>query len=47
MIIVTMPVLADPKEQEEIRKALLNLAAQANQELDEIRARIAVLEAAP
>lgn len=43
MIIPTMPVLQDAKDQDEVRKALLNLAAQLNTELDEIRALIAAL----
>lgn len=41
MIVPTMPVLTDPKDQEEVRKALLELARQMNQELDTIRASIA------
>jgi len=43
MILPIMPVLNDPKDREEVRKALLNLAAQLNQELDTIRAQIAAL----
>lgn len=43
MIIPTMPVLQDVKDQEEVRKVILNLAAQLNTELAEIRALIAAL----
>jgi hypothetical protein len=43
MINPTMPELADPKDQEEVRKALLNISSQLNAELDEIRAQIKAL----
>lgn len=47
MIIPQLPVLDDKKAQEEVRKALLNLALQLNEELDAIRVRLDVLEATP
>jgi len=47
MIIATLPELKDAKDREEVRKALLNLAVQLNQELDAIRARLDALEATP
>ena len=37
MIIPTKPVIADPKTQEEVRKALQSLADQMNRELNAIR----------
>lgn len=40
MIVPTMPILTDPNDQEEVRKALLELARQLNIELDVIRASI-------
>ncbi len=43
MIQPIMPVLTDPKDTEEVRKALLNIASQLNQELDAIRADIIAL----
>ncbi len=42
MITTTMPILTDPKDQEEVRKALLELVRQLNRELDAIRAFIAM-----
>lgn len=43
MITAPMPVLTDPKDQEEVRKALINITAQLNKELDDIRAQIDAL----
>lgn len=43
MITPPMPLLIDPKDQDEVRKALINIAAQLNKELDDIRAQIAAL----
>jgi len=40
MIQAPMPSIEDKKIQEEVRKALLNLAAQLNAELDAIRAKL-------
>lgn len=44
MITPTAPVLSNDKDTEEVRKALLNIAAQLNAELDAIRAQIAALK---
>lgn len=43
MINAPMPSIEDPKVQEEVRKALLNMAAQINTELDALRAQIQAL----
>ena len=44
MIIAPMPSIPDdPKIQEEVRKALINMAAQLNTELDALRAQIQAL----
>lgn len=43
MIIAPMPVLKDKDDQEEVRKAFVNLALQLNKELDKIKADIAAL----
>lgn len=40
MIIPPMPTLDDKATQEEVRKALVNIAFQLNKELDAIRARL-------
>jgi hypothetical protein len=40
MIIAPMPTFDDAKIQEEVRKALINIAAQLNAELDAIRAKL-------
>lgn len=48
MIAPVMPVIPhDKKAEEEVRKALVNLAAQLNQELENIKARLDVLESTP
>ena len=43
MINSPMPSIEDPKIQEEVRKALINLVAQLNTELDALRAQIQAL----
>lgn len=47
MIVPINPELIEAKDKEEVRKALLDLVLKLNQELDDIRARVDVLEAAP
>lgn len=47
MIVPQLPVLEDKKAQEEIRKAILDLARQLNDEINAINARLDALEAAP
>lgn len=47
MIVANMPELTEKKDKEEVRKALIDLVAKLNKELDDIRARLDVLEAAP
>lgn len=43
MILAPMPVLSENEDQEEVRKALVNIAEQLNRELDKIRADISAL----
>jgi hypothetical protein len=43
VIIPTAPILQDPKDTAEVRKSLLNIAAQLNAELEALRAQIAAL----
>lgn len=40
MIIPSLPTIEDKATQEEVRKAIVNLAMQLNKELDAIRARL-------
>jgi hypothetical protein len=48
MITIVMPVIPEDRHtEEEVRKALVNLAAQLNLELETIKARLDVLEATP
>lgn len=47
MIVSTMPELIEKKDKEEVRKALIDLVAKLNKELDDIRARLDALESAP
>lgn len=44
MIIPTKPVLSNPKDTEEVRKALENMAQQLNTELAKINERLTALE---
>ena len=44
MIVATKPVLKDKNDETEVRKALQNLADQANREIEELKARIYALE---
>lgn len=43
MIIPIFPELKDPKDREEVRKALLNLTAQFNAEIVKLQAQITAL----
>lgn len=43
MIVPIFPELIDPKDREEVRKALLNLTAQFNAEIAKLQAQITAL----
>lgn len=44
MIVPILPELTNPKDREEVRKAILNLARQIEAELEDIKARLTALE---
>lgn len=44
MIVPTKPILEDKKDETEVRKALQNLAEQANKEIQALEARVYALE---